>query len=107
MKHHDPVNHPTHYTKGGYEVIDVIEAYNLNFRLSNVIKYVLRHEHKGKPIEDLEKALFYLQRDIEQKKAALAEEANKQKEEPRPLTQDSDDGTLWVVEMFLVEEQKK
>lgn len=71
MKHHDPVNHPSHYVKGGYEVIDVIEAYDLNFRLSNVIKYVLRHNDKGRPIEDLEKALFYLQRDIQKKKEAL------------------------------------
>lgn len=68
---HDPVNHPTHYNKGGIEAIEVIEAYDLNFRLSNVIKYVLRHNHKGTPIQDLEKALFYLKRDIEKKKEAL------------------------------------
>lgn len=71
MSDHDPVNHPSHYKKGGIEAIEVIEAYDLNFRLSNVIKYVLRHNHKGRPIEDLEKALFYLQRDIQKKKEAL------------------------------------
>jgi hypothetical protein len=71
MSKHDPVNHPPHYKMGGIEAIDVIEAYDLNFRLSNVIKYVLRHAYKGRPIEDLEKALFYLQRDIQKKKEAL------------------------------------
>lgn len=77
MKQHDPVNHPLHYNKGGIEVIDVIEAYNLNFRLSNVIKYILRHKDKGNPIEDLEKALFYLKRDIDKKKSRLVDQVKK------------------------------
>ena len=37
----DPVHNPSHYKSGGIEVIDVIEAFELNFRLANVIKYVL------------------------------------------------------------------
>ncbi len=61
----DYVSQPKHYTKGKYEVIDVIEDWNLNFRLANVIKYVARHEHKGKPLEDLKKALWYLQREVD------------------------------------------
>ena len=61
----DNINSPKHYTKGKYEVIDVIEDWDLNFRLANTIKYVARHKHKGKPLEDLKKALWYLQREID------------------------------------------
>ena len=59
------VNNPSHYNKNGIEVIDVIEAYNLNFRLGNVIKYILRSDLKGNKKQDLEKALWYLQREVE------------------------------------------
>lgn len=61
----DYVHSPKHYTAGKYEVIDVIEDWNLNFRLANTIKYIARHQHKGKPLEDLKKALWYLQREID------------------------------------------
>lgn len=59
------VNNPKHYNQNGIEVIDVIEAYNLNFRLGNVIKYILRSELKGNKKQDLEKALWYLKREVE------------------------------------------
>lgn len=59
------INSPKHYTAGKYEVIDVIEDWDLNFRLANTIKYIARHKHKGKPLEDLKKALWYLQREID------------------------------------------
>lgn len=61
----DPVNHPEHYTHGGIEVIDAIEAWKLGFHLGNVVKYVARAEHKGKPLEDLRKARWYLDRAIQ------------------------------------------
>lgn len=61
----DVVNSPKHYTSGKYEVIDVIEDWDLNFRLANTIKYIARHKHKGKPLEDLKKALWYLQREVD------------------------------------------
>ena len=64
-KKNDAVNSPKHYTVGKYEVIDVIEDWDLNFRLANTIKYIARHKHKGKPLEDLKKALWYLQREID------------------------------------------
>ena len=64
-KKNDAVNSPKHYTAGKYEVIDVIEDWNLNFRLANTIKYIARHNHKGKPLEDLKKALWYPQREID------------------------------------------
>ena len=60
----DLVNHPPHYTAGGIETIDFIEAKNLNFRLANVVKYVSRASHKGKQLEDLRKAQWYLSREI-------------------------------------------
>ena len=63
-KANEAIHSPKHYTTGNFEVIDVIEDWGLNFRLANVIKYIARHEHKGKPLEDLEKALWYLQREI-------------------------------------------
>ena len=61
------VNHPIHYVQG-IEPIDVIESWGLNFSLGNVIKYTLRAPYKGKQIEDLEKARWYLDREIERLK---------------------------------------
>ena len=70
----DLVNHPPHYNKGGMEVIEVIELVTgektggkrtgdqgfVGYLLGNILKYLLRFEHKGKPIEDLKKARWYL-----------------------------------------------
>ena len=61
----DPVNHPPHYKSGGIETIDFIESKGLNYRLGNVVKYITRADHKGNRQEDLKKALWYLQREIE------------------------------------------
>ena len=60
----DKVNHPSHYTMGGIEVLDAIEAWKLDFSRGNIIKYVARAGRKGDEIEDLEKAKFYLDRVI-------------------------------------------
>lgn len=65
----DPVNHPEHY--GGdtpYEAIKVIEAWGLGFCLGNAVKYIRRAGLKGNAIEDLEKAEFYIRREIERRK---------------------------------------
>ena len=70
----DPVHSPSHYKSGGIEVIDVIEAFELNFRLANVIKYVLRAGRKGDALEDLEKAAWYLDREIEKLKKSTSDE---------------------------------
>ena len=60
------VNHPQHY--GGkdnpYEAIKVIEAWDLGFCLGNTIKYISRAGKKDDTIQELEKALWYLQREI-------------------------------------------
>jgi hypothetical protein len=59
------VNHPDYYKTGGIEAIDVIEAWNLGFCLGNTVKYISRAGRKSnKIIEDLEKARWYLDREI-------------------------------------------
>ena len=60
------VDHPNHYrASSGVEAIEAIEAWALNFNLGNVVKYVCRAGLKaGTPKEDLEKALWYLQREL-------------------------------------------
>jgi len=60
------VNHPSHYNKGKIEVIDAIEDWELNFSRGNAVKYVARAGLKDKDteIEDLQKALWYIEREI-------------------------------------------
>jgi len=64
------VNHPSHY--GGksnpYEAIKVIEAWNLGFCLGNTIKYIARAGKKDATVQELEKALWYLKREIQKLK---------------------------------------
>ena len=64
-KDHDPVSRPDHYMVGGIETVDFIEAKDLGYFAGQVIKYVARHQHKGNPVEDLRKAQWYLNREIE------------------------------------------
>lgn len=70
----DNVNHPAHY--GGennpYEAIKVIEAWELNFCLGNAVKYISRAGKKdsSKTAEDLEKAIWYLNRELKKLKDA-------------------------------------
>ena len=63
----DIVNRPAHYTQGGVECIDAIKASMTQdqfhaFLKGQVIKYLWRFEHKGNPIQDLQKAQFYMNR---------------------------------------------
>lgn len=60
----DMVNHPPHYKVGGIETIDFIEAKQLNYNLGNVVKYITRADHKGERTENLQKALWYLNREL-------------------------------------------
>lgn len=64
------VDHPTHY--GGkdnpYEAIKVIEAWDLGFCLGNTVKYIARCGKKDNEIQELEKALWYLKREIKRRK---------------------------------------
>ena len=59
------VNHPEHYNHGNIEVIDVIEDWDLDFHEGNAVKYIGRAKYKGNYKEDIEKAIWYLQRKLE------------------------------------------
>jgi hypothetical protein len=78
----DQVNHPPHYTAGGIETIDFIEAKGLDYNLGNVVKYITRAEHKGDKIKDLQKAQWYLRRALDK---ACGEYADQSAEEAQRL----------------------
>ena len=59
------VSHPSHYQGKRFEVIDIIDDYSLNFNLGNSLKYLLRAGHKDDYVQDLKKAIWYLNREIE------------------------------------------
>lgn len=61
---HDPVNHPQHYTghPSGVECIQITE--HMNFCRGNAVKYIWRAGEKGDAVQDLEKAVWYIQREI-------------------------------------------
>jgi len=73
----DPVNHPKHYTNhpSGVECVEITE--HMNFCLGNAVKYIWRADEKGNAIEDLEKARWYITREIRRRGIAqgLAEVA--------------------------------
>lgn len=60
----DMVNKPPHYHEIGLEPIEAIEAWGLGFCLGNAVKYIARAKHKGAELQDLEKARWYLDREI-------------------------------------------
>lgn len=59
----DNVNHPLHYTRYKFEVIELTE--NMTFCLGNAVKYILRAPFKGREIEDLNKSLWYVKRELD------------------------------------------
>lgn len=59
----DMVNHPPHY-QHGIEPIEFIESHNLNFNLGSAVKYIARAPYKGKELEDLKKAKWFIEREI-------------------------------------------
>ena len=63
----DPINHPSHYTDGGIETIDFIEAKKLNYNCGNATKYISRAGKKDKAERavDIAKAIWYLQRELD------------------------------------------
>jgi hypothetical protein len=78
--HENKVMIPLHYdNKKSYDVIDFIKDYNLNFNEGNVIKYVARAKHKGTHIKDLEKAIDYLERELQYLRKEQEEWIEKQK----------------------------
>lgn len=63
----DAVNHPAHYTNhpSGVECIQITE--HMSFNIGNAVKYCWRADEKGAPIEDLKKARWYLDREIQRR----------------------------------------
>lgn len=80
VKIDDPVNHPSHYTKGKIEVADFIADQKLNFDRGNAVKYVCRAGSKDpeKEIQDLEKAIWYINHEIKMLKGEDADAAQKE-----------------------------
>ena len=80
----DNVNHPSHYAEGRrYEPIDVIEDWELDFHLGNAVKYISRAGRKGDAREDIEKAVWYLNRWLERQGGAS-------EDVPTPVSDDLD-----------------
>ena len=68
VERRETVNHPSYYTTGGIEAIDVIEAWGLGFNLGNVVKYIARAGRKtADSLQDLRKAAWYLDREIKRR----------------------------------------
>ena len=69
------VTHPAHYGGKGnpYETINVIEAWELGFNLGNTVKYISRAGKKDSIVQELEKALWYLEREIKNQKSYAEE----------------------------------
>ena len=65
----DMVNHPPHYTShpSGVECIQITE--HMGFNLGNALKYIWRADLKGSAVEDLEKAVFYINRELVKRRA--------------------------------------
>ena len=68
QKEHTEVDHPPHYNRhpSGVECIDIAE--HMGFNLGNAMKYIWRADHKGADAQDLEKAVWYLEREIQRRK---------------------------------------
>ncbi len=81
------IDHPQHYNQGKYEAIDVIEDWKLNFNLGNAIKYIARCRFKRNKIEDLEKAVWYIEREIKNTKKDISSEEESTDEEEQKETE--------------------
>jgi hypothetical protein len=73
MSEHDSVNHPPHYNShpSGVECIQVVE--HMGFNLGNAIKYIWRADLKGNGLEDLQKAKWYIERELQKRSGVTVE----------------------------------
>lgn len=86
----DMVNHPAHYETNGIECIDAMVASQgaeavRNYCICNAFKYIWRHRHKGKDVEDIQKAIWYLNRYLNLCEQKDEPETDKQKDKPADL----------------------
>lgn len=76
MTGHDSISYPSHYVEGrSIEPIEVIEDWGLGFHLGNALKYIARSGRKNDGVEDLQKAVWYLERRIDLLEESGHEEA--------------------------------
>lgn len=68
----EKINHPAHYAShpSGVECIEIVE--HMSFNLGNVIKYLWRADEKGAPLDDLKKARWYLDREIQKRELKIS-----------------------------------
>ena len=78
------VDHPRHYNEGKIEVIDIVEDWDLRFHDGNAIKYILLAKFRGKEIQDLEKAVWYLKRHLKLRQEEYERENEEQNATWRP-----------------------
>jgi hypothetical protein len=64
MKKTDKINHPSHYTVGKIEIIDFIEDQKFTYNIGNAVKYLSRAPYKNDQIDDMKKAIWYINREI-------------------------------------------
>lgn len=76
---------PDYYKSGGLEAFDVIDAFNLDFNLGNAFKYIARAGKKDSKVEDLRKAVTYLNREIKKEDNNRIQEEFRTKMEAAPL----------------------
>ena len=85
-KRHDAVNHPQHYTShpSGIECIQVTE--HMGFNLGNALKYIWRCDLKKDAVEDLKKARWYIDRELEKRQGEIAPEPPKAPKRPPEIS---------------------
>ena len=98
----EKINHPKHYQGNQFEAIDIIEDYELNFNLGSAIKYILRAGKKDNEIEDLQKAEWFIKRELDR---LVTQQLNEPIESEDDLTlkqsqytdslRDADERELW------------
>lgn len=66
---HNPVTRPAHYARFAVEPRDAITAWGLDYTLGSAVKYIARADHKGNPIQDLEKAAECIRYELERRRA--------------------------------------
>lgn len=86
----DNINHPAHYETNGIECIDAMVASQgteavRNYCICNAFKYIWRHQHKGRSDEDIQKAIWYLNRYLNLYEGKDEPETDDQKDKPADL----------------------
>lgn len=74
---HDAVNHPAHYTQHPSQIECIQITEHMGFCLGNAIKYIWRADLKHDAIEDLRKAVWYIEREIERRTKSMSTKVNR------------------------------